>query len=123
MKRSNSLRYAILVLGPAYGTQQAFLAYQFASAVLKRGHTIETIFFYGEGVLNASMAVSPAHDEYDLSVAWQIFNKSHGVPLRFCSSAGFRRGISKKTTASHFKSSSLLEWDEVLLQSDRVIQF
>lgn len=119
----SSLHYAILVLGPAYGTQQACLAYQFSQALIAKQYKIETIFFYGDGVLNALAEVSPASDEYDLSMGWKRLSKDHNVPLKFCSSAGLRRGVSDNAYAPYFTLSSLTEWAEILLKCNRVIQF
>lgn len=39
------LRYCLLVTGPAYGTQQASSAYQFAQALLAAGHQLVSVFF------------------------------------------------------------------------------
>lgn len=39
------LNYCLLVTGPAYGTQQASSAYQFAKALLITGHQLTSIFF------------------------------------------------------------------------------
>ena len=39
------MRFAITVTGPAYGTQLASSALQFALAVLQEGHELVSIFF------------------------------------------------------------------------------
>ncbi len=39
------MRYVIAVKSPIYGKQGAFLAYQFADALIKKGHEISQIFF------------------------------------------------------------------------------
>ena len=44
------MRFALMVTGPAYGTQQARSALQFAQALLKAGHELVSVFFYREGV-------------------------------------------------------------------------
>ena len=56
------MRFAIMVTGPAYGTQQASSALQFAHALLKEGHELCSVFFYREGVYNANLLTSPASD-------------------------------------------------------------
>lgn len=117
------LHYALLVLGPSYGTQQAYLAYQFSQALITKQHKIETIFFYGDGVLNALAETSPANDEYDLSAGWARLHNEHHISLQFCGSAGLRRGVSANSYAPYFTVSSLAEWSEILLKCDRVIQF
>ena len=39
------MNYVLAVKSPVYGKQGAFLAYQFAQALLKKGHAISQIFF------------------------------------------------------------------------------
>ena len=58
------MRFALTVTGPAYGTQQASSAWQFAQAVLQEGHELACVFFYREGVLNANQLTAPASDEF-----------------------------------------------------------
>ncbi len=53
------MRFALTVTGPAYGTQQASSAWQFAQAVLQEGHELACVFFYREGVLNANQLTRP----------------------------------------------------------------
>lgn len=119
-----SLRYTIVVMGPVYGTQQSYFAYQFIEELLKTPHIVECIFFYGEGVSNASHAVNPANDEFDLHAAWQDLARKFDISLMFCGSAGMRRGINKDCNVENcFKFSSLTELSRLIASSDRVIQF
>ena len=75
------MRFAIVVTGPAYGTQQASSAFQFAQALIAEGHELSSVFFYREGVYNANQLTSPASDEFDLVRSWQQLNMQHGVAL------------------------------------------
>ena len=75
------MRFAIVVTGPAYGTQQASSAFQFAQALIAEGHELSSVFFYREGVYNANQLTSPASDEFDLVRGWQQLNAQHGVAL------------------------------------------
>lgn len=43
------MRYVLAVKQPVYGTQGAYLAYQFAQTLLAKGHQIEQIFFFNKG--------------------------------------------------------------------------
>ena len=54
------MRFAIVVTGPAYGTQQASSAFQFAQALIAEGHELSCVFFYREGVYNANQLTSPS---------------------------------------------------------------
>lgn len=128
------MRFAIVVTGPAYGTQQASSALQFAQAVLNEGHELSSIFFYQEGVYNANMLTSPASDEFDVVRAWQQLNQTQGVTLNICVAAALRRGIVDETESARlglaaanlqpgFILSGLGALAEASLTCDRVVQF
>lgn len=128
------MRFALMVTGPAYGTQQASSALQFAHALLAEGHTLSSVFFYREGVYNANQLTSPASDEVDLVRAWQQLNTRHGVALNICVAAALRRGVVDETEAGRlglpaanlqpgFTLSGLGALAEASLTCDRVVQF
>ncbi len=128
------LDYCLLVTGPAYGTQQASSAWQFAQAVLAAGHRITSVFFYREGVLNANQLTSPASDEFDLVRAWAALAQQHGVELNVCVAAALRRGVADEKEAAQlqlaaanlqpgFTLSGLGALAEAALSCDRLVQF
>jgi tRNA 2-thiouridine synthesizing protein D len=128
------MRFALMVTGPAYGTQQASCAYQFARAALDEGHRVDSVFFYREGVYNANKLTSPASDEFDMVRAWQRLNEEQGVALHICVAAALRRGISDDEQAQQlnlpganlqagFTLSGLGALAEAALTSDRMVQF
>ncbi len=128
-----ALRYSILVTGAPYGTQQASAAYQFALALLARGHQLVSIFFYREGVLNGNQLSSPASDEFDLVRAWQQLSAAHQVELNVCVAAALRRGVIDHDEAtqhelqanlqSGFSLTGLGSLAEASLSCDRLVQF
>ena len=128
------MRFALMVTGPAYGTQQASSALQFARALLGAGHELVSVFFYREGVYNANQLTSPASDEYDLVRAWQSLNQQHGVELHICVAAALRRGVSDANEAQRlglsaanlndgFSLSGLGALAQAALTCDRMVQF
>ncbi|CAM3890026.1 sulfurtransferase complex subunit TusD [Serratia silvae] len=128
------LNYCLLVTGPAYGTQQASSAWQFAQALLAAGHRITSVFFYREGVLNANQLISPASDEFDLVRAWVDLAQAHGVELNVCVAAALRRGVTDEQEAAQlalvtanlqpgFTLSGLGSLAEAALSNDRLVQF
>lgn len=128
------LSYCLLVTGPAYGTQQASSAWQFAQALLAAGHRITSVFFYREGVLNANQLTSPASDEFDLVRAWGDLAQQHGVELNVCVAAALRRGVTDEQEAAQlalsaanlqpgFTLSGLGSLAEAALSNDRLVQF
>lgn len=128
------MRFALMVTGPAYGTQQASSALQFAKAALAEGHEIACVFFYREGVYNANQLTSPASDEFDLVRAWQSLHDENGVALHICVAAALRRGVTDETEARQlglpmfnlqpgFSLSGLGSLAEAALTCDRMVQF
>lgn len=128
------MRFALMVTGPAYGTQQASSAYQFARAVIDEGHRVASVFFYREGVYNANQLTSPASDEFDMVRAWQRLSEEQGVALHICVAAALRRGITDDEQAQQlnlpganlqpgFTLSGLGALAEAALTSDRMVQF
>lgn len=127
------MRYALLVTGPAYGTQQASSALLFARALLAAGHQLESVFFYREGVLNGNQLTAPASDEFDLVRAWQGLQQQ-GVTLNICIAAALRRGVTDEQEAASlglaaanlqpgFQLAGLGALAEAALTCDRVVQF
>ncbi|AJI82993.1 sulfur transfer complex subunit TusD [Yersinia enterocolitica subsp. enterocolitica WA-314] len=128
------MKYGLMVTGPAYGTQQASSAYQFAQALINSGHHLVSVFFYREGVLNANQLTTPANDEFDLVRAWQQLANEHAVILNVCVAAALRRGITDQHEAEQlnlaaanlqpgFTLSGLGALAEAALTCDRMVQF
>lgn len=118
------LSYTLVIMGPAYGTQSAYCAYQFAQTLSSNtNHSINSIFFYADGVYNANHFTDPANDEFDLVKAWQDLAKQNALKLKVCVAAAQRRGISIENLAEHFELTGLGELSEALASSDRVLQF
>lgn len=128
------MRFALMVTGPAYGSQQASSAYQFACALLESGHELGSVFFYQDGVSNANVLTSPASDEFDLVRAWLRLHKQHQVALHICVAAALRRGVVDESEAAQqglpcanlqpgFSVSGLGALAEAALTCDRVVQF
>ncbi|MEJ5074745.1 sulfurtransferase complex subunit TusD [Enterobacter ludwigii] len=128
------MRFALMVTGPAYGTQQSSSAWQFANAVLAEGHELVSVFFYREGVYNANQLTAPANDEFDVVRAWQSLHEKHGVALHICVAAALRRGVTDETEAKQlalagfnlqpgFTLSGLGALAEASLTCDRMVQF
>ncbi|MDR5858733.1 sulfurtransferase complex subunit TusD [Halomonas eurihalina] len=104
------MRYAILLMGAPYSDQASHSALRFARAVLARGHQLETVFFYHDGVYNAARLAAPPQDEPHLVDGWITLNAEHGVALQVCIAAALRRGLMDEREASrHGKSGYSVE--------------
>ncbi|HAS6069107.1 sulfurtransferase complex subunit TusD [Vibrio vulnificus] len=130
----STLRYTLVVNGSVYGSQSARTAYQFASALIEKGHTLVSVFFYQDGVTNGTELTVPSNDEFHLTKAWQQLAKQHNVRLETCVAAALRRGVVSQSEASQhgllqhnlaegFEQAGLGSLAEAMLTQDRVVQF
>jgi len=128
------VKFSILVTGNPASSQSASSAYQFCSAVLSAGHTINGVFFYLDGVFNANRLISPATDEVNLPSLWALLAEKHEFPLEVCVSASLRRGVINQQEAeqlgllhhnvnSPFVLSGLGQLAELSASCDRLVQF
>ena len=129
-----ALSFALLVCGAPYGTESAAQAYLFARELIAQGHTLQKVFFYQEGVLNANVLTSPANDEQNLVAAWVTLASEYGVELDVCVAAALRRGVldvheadaaglSVANVEVPFVLSGLGQLAEAALGVDRLVQF
>ena len=126
--------FSIAVYSAPYSSQASYSAYQFAAAALKQGHNVHRVFFYQDGVHNATNLAAPPQDEFNLQQAWQLLAQNHNLDLVVCIAAALRRGIldegeakryskSSHNLADTFTISGLGQLVEAAAISDRLISF
>lgn len=87
------LSYALLVHAAPYSEQGALSALRFAQAAVAQGHRVSSVFFYRDGVHNASTLMAPPQDEVHLAEGWRALAQEHGTELLVCIAASLRRGL------------------------------
>lgn len=95
--------FAVVVQGAPYDSRAAFTAYHFCNAALQSGHTIYRLFFYQEGVHNASSLCTPPQDELNLPKAWQQLIQQHQLDAVVCIASALKRGIADSGEASRYE--------------------
>lgn len=126
--------FSLAVYSAPYSSQASYSAYQFATAVLNQGHNLHRVFFYQDGVHNATVLAAPPQDEFNLQQAWRRLANDHKLDLVVCISAALRRGILDEgeakrynkpshNLASEFTISGLGQLVEAAVVSDRLISF
>lgn len=96
------MKYALLVFSsPTHNGAHSALA--FARAALAQGHQVARVFFYGDGVFNASLLQHPPQDETAIHGHWQALASAHGIDLVVCIAAGLRRGIVDSQEADRYQ--------------------
>ena len=117
------MKFGILVNEGPYNHQAADTAYQFAKAAIDKGHEIHRVFFYHDGVNNASKLTEPPQDDRNIVNRWSKLAEEHGVDLVVGVAAGLRRGIVDENLASGFRISGLGQLVESGIQADRLVTF
>lgn len=87
------MKYSLAIYGAPYSSQAADTAFKFAEAAIARGHQIYRLFFYLDGVHNASNLATPPQDENDIPARWHELIQSHNIDAVVCIAAGLRRGV------------------------------
>ena len=99
------MKYTLAIHGAPYTSQSAQHGIAFAEALLRQAHTIERIFFFHEGVLQAlSTPVAPQGEE-DLMPKWRALS-AQGVELAVCIASGIKRGVLNEEESARYEKTS-----------------
>ena len=96
------MKFAIALFSAAHApsSRRALL---FAQAALTGGHEIVRLFFYQDGVYNASGSVVTPQDELDLPRQWRTFVTEHRLDGVVCIAAALRRGVLNAEEAGRYQ--------------------
>src|SRR5512135_1508603 len=117
------MKFGIVVNEGPYQHQASDSAYQFAKAAIANGHEVWRVFFYHDGVNNASKLTEPPQDDRNIVNRWTKLAEEHKVELVVCVAAGLRRGIVDENLAPGFRISGLGQLVEAGIQDDRMVVF
>ena len=100
------MKFAIAVFSAAHApsSRRALL---FAQAALAGGHEIVRLFFYQDGVYNASNSLVTPQDEPDLARQWRDFVSEHQLDAVVCIAAALRRGVLDTAEAQRYQRSAI----------------
>jgi tRNA 2-thiouridine synthesizing protein D len=119
--------------GP-YQHQASDSAYQFTKTALAKGHEIFRVFFYHDGVNNATRLGVPPQDDRNITQLWTELQKEHELDLVVCIAAAQRRGLLDEDEAKRqgkdanniaegFRISGLGQLIEAGIEADRLVVF
>jgi tRNA 2-thiouridine synthesizing protein D len=128
------MKFSILVNEGPYQHQASDSAYNFAKAVLAKGHEIFRIFFYHDGVNNGTRLTVPPQDDRNIVNRWTELAKQHNLDLVVCIAAAQRRGLLDENEAKRhskdanniapgFRISGLGQLIEAGIQAERLVVF
>ena len=117
------MKFGLMISEGPYTHQATDSAYQFAKAALAKGHRIQRVFFYHDGVNNATKLTEPPQDDRHIVNRWSKLAEEHGIDLVVCVAAALRRGIRDENLAPGFRISGLGQLVESGIQADRLVVF
>lgn len=119
------MKFTLLINAAPYTHQASDTAYHFAQAALTKGHRVERVFFYHDGVYNGARFSDPPRDERNRVTCWRELAAAHGMDLVVCVSAARRRGITEEdgVLADGFRVTGLGQLIEAGTQCDRLLVF
>jgi tRNA 2-thiouridine synthesizing protein D len=125
--------FTIMVSEGPYTHQASDSAYHFCRAALLEGHEICRVFFYHDGVYNATAYSSPPQDDRNVMARWADLSKQYDLDLVVCIAAAKRRGLagidegrgenSDSKICQGFRISGLGQLIDGISRADRWIQF
>jgi tRNA 2-thiouridine synthesizing protein D len=128
------VKFGIQINEGPYQHQASDSAYQFAKAALEKGHEIFRVFFYHDGVNNATRLAVPPQDDRNIMQLWSNLAKEHKLDLVVCIAAAQRRGLLDEDEMKRqgkdannimegFRISGLGQLIEAGIESDRLVVF
>jgi len=128
------MKFALQINEGPYQHQASDTAYWFAKAALEKGHEVFRVFFYHDGVNNATRLTTPPQDDRHIVNRWAALAEQYSLDLVVCVAAAQRRGIVDEGEASRngkdatnlhpgFRISGLGQLVEAAIQADRLVVF
>jgi len=128
------VNFSIQINEGPYQHQAADSAYQFTKAALAKGHKIFRVFFYHDGVNNATRLAIPPQDDRNVTALWVELQKEYDLDLVVCIAAAQRRGLidedemkrqgkDANNISEGFRISGLGQLIEAGIESDRLVVF
>jgi len=128
------VKFSIQINEGPYQHQASDSAYQFAKAALAKGHELFRVFFYHDGVNNATRLAIPPQDDRNITQLWTELQKQYNLDLVVCIAAAQRRGLidedemkrqgkDANNIAEGFRISGLGQLIEAGIESDHLVTF
>lgn len=128
------MKFTIQINEGPYTHQASDSAYNFTKAVLEKGYEVFRVFFYHDGVNNATRLTTPPQDDRNVINRWSELAAAHDLDLVVCVAAAQRRGIADAeesqrngkdadNLAPGFRISGLGQLIEGGIISDRLVVF
>ena len=117
------MKIAVTINEGPYQHQASDSAYLFCKAALEKGHEIRRVFFYNDGVNNASSLTEPPQDDRNIVTRWSKLAEEHKLDLVVCVAPALRRRIRDQNLAPASRISCLVHLFEAGSGAARLAPF
>ncbi|TCD48233.1 sulfurtransferase complex subunit TusD [Chlorobium sp. N1] len=117
------MKIGILLKEGPYNHQASDTAYKFAEAAIRKGHTIDAVFLYNDGVINATRLGDPPQDDRNVAERWSALAREHGFEVLACIAASKRRGITDELMIEGGSITGLGTLTDIAIRNDRLLTF
>src|SRR5690606_34762956 len=100
------MNLSVLILAAPYQSAGSRSALNYCRAALAAGHSIYRLFFYADGVYNATQLASPPQGDSDLYGEWQTLINDYKLDAVVCIAAALKRGIIDNTEAKRYEKNA-----------------
>jgi tRNA 2-thiouridine synthesizing protein D len=97
------MRFTLIIQCSPYAGTAVSRALETASLLLAEGHVLERLFFYQDGVYNASSKIVPPQHLDDHPLAWNALIEQHQLDAVVCVSSALHRGILNDSEAGRYE--------------------
>jgi tRNA 2-thiouridine synthesizing protein D len=117
------VKIGILLKEGPYNHQASDTAFKFAEAAIAKGHTVDAVFLYNDGVTNVTKLMDPPQDDRNISGRWSELSQNHGVEVLACIAASKRRGINDDVLVQGSSITGLGTLTDIAIRNDRLVTF
>lgn len=114
------MKVGIMVVTGPYQVEASDTALKFAEAALKKGHSIEGVFLFMDGVYNINRNVNPSGER---NIIEKLSKLGEKVPITACAACGQFRGMKKDFCAENMRMGGLGDLVKLIQKCDRFITF
>jgi len=114
------MKIGIMLLTGPYQHESSDTMMKFAEAALQKGHTIEGIFLFMDGVYNMNKNANPSGERNLIEMLDEI---GETVPVTACAACAQFRGMKKEFSAKNVRLGGLGDLVRLLQNCDRFITF
>ena len=114
------MKIGIMVVTGPYQVEASDTALKFVEAALKKGHSVEGIFLFMDGVYNINKNVNPSGER---NIVEKLSELGEKVPITACSACGQFRGMKKDFLTAHVRLGGLGDLVKLMQECDRFITF